>query len=163
MVQRSFAELDVDVEVVACDVADRDALAAVLERIPTEHPLTGVVHAAGVLDDGVLSTLTADRLDTVFGPKVDGALNLHELTRDLDLAMFVLFSSGAGVFGTPGQAITPPRTHSWTDLLVSVGRWDSRYVVGVGIVGAGQWVDGTVVRDRSQSHGECGCAAVVGG
>jgi ansamitocin polyketide synthase B len=98
-----LAGLDVDVEVVACDVADRAAVAGVLGAIPARHPLVGVVHAAGVLDDGVISALTPDRLDTVFGPKVDGALNLHELTRDLDLAMFVLFSSAAGTVGSPGQ------------------------------------------------------------
>ncbi|MGH3915550.1 MAG: type I polyketide synthase [Pseudonocardiaceae bacterium] len=92
-----------EVQVVACDVADRDALAAVLEQIPAQHPLIGVIHAAGVLDDGVISALDSARLDTVFRPKVQGALNLHELTRDLDLAMFVLFSSAAGTLGSPGQ------------------------------------------------------------
>nr|QGJ79644.1 Polyketide synthase [Amycolatopsis sp. CP2808] len=90
--------------VVTCDVADRTALAAVIDAIPPEHPLTGVIHAAGVLDDGTLSTLNRHRLDTVFTPKIDGALNLHHLTRHHNLTMFVLFSSGAGVFGTPGQA-----------------------------------------------------------
>jgi ansamitocin polyketide synthase B len=98
-----LAGLDVDVEVVACDVADREALAEVLDAIPVEHPLVGVVHAAGVLDDGVLSGLSPERLDTVFGPKIDGALNLHDLTRDLNLTMFVLFSSAAGILGSPGQ------------------------------------------------------------
>ncbi|WP_449224216.1 SDR family NAD(P)-dependent oxidoreductase, partial [Amycolatopsis speibonae] len=93
-----------EAHVVACDVADRNALATVLDDIPPEHPLTGVIHAAGVLDDGVLATLTPQRLDTVFTPKINGALNLHDLTRHHNLSLFVLFSSGAGVFGTPGQA-----------------------------------------------------------
>ena len=85
-------------------MADRHALAQVIAQIPAPHPLTGVIHAAGVLDDGVLTTLTSQHVDTVFGAKVDGALNLHELTRDTTLNMFVLFSSAAGIVGSPGQA-----------------------------------------------------------
>ncbi|WP_158791545.1 type I polyketide synthase, partial [Streptomyces sp. NRRL WC-3549] len=75
----------------------------VLASIPAERPLTGVVHAAGVVDDGVVSSLTAERLDTVLRPKVDAAVHLHELTEQLDLSMFVLFSSVAGTFGSLGQ------------------------------------------------------------
>ncbi|WP_444545268.1 SDR family NAD(P)-dependent oxidoreductase [Streptomyces cinerochromogenes] len=95
--------LGAHVTVAACDVADRAALAAVLGAVPAEHPLTAVVHAAGVLDDGVVTSLTPERIDRVLRPKVDGALHLHELTRDAGLSAFVLFSSAAGVLGTPGQ------------------------------------------------------------
>ncbi|MET9921906.1 type I polyketide synthase, partial [Streptomyces sp. NPDC006435] len=91
------------VTVVACDSADRDALAGVLAAIPGEHPLTGVVHAAGLLDDAVLDALTPERLDRVLRPKVDAATHLHELTRGMDLTAFVLFSSVSGMLGTPGQ------------------------------------------------------------
>ncbi|RKT56259.1 type I polyketide synthase [Saccharothrix australiensis] len=93
-----------DVTVARCDVADREALAAVLASIPPDRPLTAVVHAAGVLDDAVVERLTADQVDRVLRPKVDGAWHLHELTRDLDLRAFVLFSAVAGVIGNAGQA-----------------------------------------------------------
>nr|WP_067897735.1 type I polyketide synthase [Nocardia vaccinii] len=92
------------VRVAACDVADRDALAQLLFDIPAEAPLTAVIHAAGVVDDAVFGSLTADRVDTVLRAKVDGAWNLHELTRDMNLPVFVLFSSMAGIVGSPGQA-----------------------------------------------------------
>jgi mycoketide-CoA synthase len=95
--------LGADVEILACDVSDRAQVEQVLAGIDQAHPLSGVVHAAGVLDDGVLGSLTAERVNRVLAPKVAGALNLHDLTRDLDLGMFVLFSSFAGCFGSPGQ------------------------------------------------------------
>ncbi|MET8682570.1 type I polyketide synthase, partial [Streptomyces sp. NPDC004647] len=96
-----LAGLGAEVRVVACDAADRQALATVLESIPD---LTGVVHAAGVLDDGVITSLTPDRMDTVLRPKVDAALNLHHLTADRSgLTAFVTFSSAAGTLGAPGQ------------------------------------------------------------
>nr|UHY14126.1 PKS I [Verrucosispora sp.] len=101
------AELAADgayVEFAACDVAERSSVAALLSRIPPEHPLTGVVHTAGVLDDGVVETLDPGRVDTVLRPKADAAWHLHELTAALDPAWFVLFSSAAGVLGGPGQA-----------------------------------------------------------
>ncbi|MFI0767646.1 SDR family NAD(P)-dependent oxidoreductase [Streptomyces sp. NPDC021218] len=98
-----LAEAGASVTLAACDVADRASLERVLSAVPAEHPLTAVVHAAGVLDDGVIDTLSPKRIDAVFEPKVDAAWNLHELTRHLDLAQFVMFSSVAGVFGSPGQ------------------------------------------------------------
>nr|BBA84068.1 type I polyketide synthase [Streptomyces lavendulae] len=99
-----LTELGARVRIAACDAADREALASLLDAIPADRPLTGVVHAAGVLDDALLPTLTRQRLDTVLRPKADAARNLHELTRDADLTAFVLFSSTVGVFGGPGQA-----------------------------------------------------------
>ncbi|MDB1090415.1 type I polyketide synthase, partial [Streptomyces sp. ACA25] len=95
--------LGAEVEVVACDVADRGALAGVLGGIPAEFPLTGVVHAAGVVDDGVVEALTPERLDGVLRAKADAAVNLHELTAECDLGMFVMYSSVAATFGSPGQ------------------------------------------------------------
>jgi acyl transferase domain-containing protein/acyl carrier protein len=88
----------------SCDASDRDALGRVLADIPADRPLTAVVHAAGVVDDGVLPALTPERLDTVLRPKTDAAWNLHDLTRDLSLDAFVLYSSLAGLLGTAGQA-----------------------------------------------------------
>ena len=91
------------VTVAACDVGERQALEDLLASIPAEHALTGVVHAAGVLDDALVGSLTPERVDVVLAAKADGAWYLHELTQDLGLGMFVLFSSAAGVLGSPGQ------------------------------------------------------------
>jgi acyl carrier protein len=91
------------VTVVECDVSDREAVGGLLEGVPGEFPLGAVVHAAGALDDGVIESLTPERLDRVFAPKADAAWHLHELTEGMDLEAFVLFSSAAGALGSPGQ------------------------------------------------------------
>jgi polyketide synthase 7 len=92
--------LGAEVTVVACDAGDRDRLAEVVDGV---EDLTAVVHTAGTLDDGVVEALTPERLDAVLRAKADAAAHLHELTRDRELSAFVLFSSAAGTFGTPGQ------------------------------------------------------------
>ncbi|MFD5267973.1 SDR family NAD(P)-dependent oxidoreductase [Streptomyces sp. NPDC058335] len=98
-----LAVLGVEAEVAACDVADAVALADVLARVGEEHPLRGVVHCAGVLDDGVIAELTPERLARVLRPKADGAAHLHRLTAGLPLETFLLVSSAAGVLGNAGQ------------------------------------------------------------
>ncbi|MFD0661024.1 beta-ketoacyl reductase [Thermocatellispora tengchongensis] len=98
-----LAGLGATAHVTACDAADRDGVAAVIAAIPAETPLRAVVHAAGILDDGIIESLTPARVEAVMRPKVDGAWNLHELTQDLELRDFVLFSSMAGIWGNAGQ------------------------------------------------------------
>ncbi|MFI7663582.1 type I polyketide synthase [Micromonospora parva] len=102
------AELDrlgaATVEVAVCDVTDRAALAGLIAEIPLSRPLTGVVHAAGVVDDGAVASLNHARIDGVLAAKAEAAWHLHELTRDRDLAFFVLSSSIAGLAGSAGQA-----------------------------------------------------------
>ncbi|MGK5445806.1 type I polyketide synthase, partial [Micromonospora sp. URMC 105] len=99
-----LAALGAEVALVACDVSDRDALAGALAQIPAEHPLTAVVHTAGVLDDATVEALTPEQLSAVLRPKVDAAWHLHELTRGMELSAFVVYSSIAGLLGTAGQA-----------------------------------------------------------
>ncbi|MFJ6836914.1 type I polyketide synthase [Streptomyces sp. NPDC091209] len=129
--------LGTKVTVAACDVADREALAALLESLPAEHPLTAVVHTAAVLDDGVIEALTPERMREVLRLKVDATRHLHELTRGLDLSAFVLFSSFSATFGAPGQGNQAPG-HAFLDAFaehrraaglpataIAWGPWDS--------------------------------------
>ncbi|MFF9587413.1 SDR family NAD(P)-dependent oxidoreductase [Streptomyces achromogenes] len=102
--EAELTRLGAEVTWAACDIADREALTGLLAAVPDRHPLTAVIHAAGVLDDATVAALTPGRLDTVLRPKLDAAWNLHELTRHLRLDAFVLFSSAAGTLGNAGQA-----------------------------------------------------------
>ncbi|MFD1119138.1 SDR family NAD(P)-dependent oxidoreductase [Sphaerisporangium aureirubrum] len=101
--RQRLTELGAEVTVAACDIADPEALAALLASIPPEHPLTTVVHAAGVLADATVENLTSEQIDTVLLPKIAAAFNLHTQTRHLNLDDFVLFSSITATIGTPGQ------------------------------------------------------------
>ncbi|MEU8252435.1 beta-ketoacyl reductase, partial [Nonomuraea sp. NPDC048916] len=92
------------VTITACDTSDPETLTELLTAIPASHPLTAVIHTAGVLQDATLTSLTPQQLNTVLRPKVDAAWHLHQLTQDLPLSAFVLFSSIAGLTGSPGQA-----------------------------------------------------------
>ncbi len=103
-IESELTALGASVRIESCDAADRDSLRAVLAGIPVEHPLTAVIHAAGVLDDAVFTAQTPSHLEAVLRPKIDAAWNLHELTGSADLSAFVLFSSAAGVLGPAGQA-----------------------------------------------------------
>ncbi len=99
-----LAEQGVTVQVVSCDVSDQVQVQTALAQVDAAHPLAGVVHSAGVLDDGALLGQRWDRFAHVLAPKVAGAWNLHELTQGIELDFFVLFSSAASVLGSRGQA-----------------------------------------------------------
>ncbi|MEU8135053.1 type I polyketide synthase [Streptodolium elevatio] len=100
-----LAAAGASVRTVAVDTADREECERLLAGIPGTQPLTAVLHLAGTLDDGLVQSLTRERLDAVLRPKVDALWHLHELTQDrADLAAFVVFSSAAGILGSPGQA-----------------------------------------------------------
>jgi acyl transferase domain-containing protein/thioesterase domain-containing protein/acyl carrier protein len=133
--EAQLVALGARVQVVACDVSDRGELARLIESITCERPLYGVLHAAGALDDGVIESLTAERVERVLAPKLDGAWHLHELTEHLDLRMFVLFSSAAGVFGAPGQG-SYAASNSFLDALAAYRR--AHGLAGVSIAW-GQW------------------------
>jgi NAD(P)-dependent dehydrogenase (short-subunit alcohol dehydrogenase family)/acyl carrier protein len=94
-------ELGCELRIVACDVSHKPRLQELLDSIPAEHPLGVVIHTAGVLDDGVIESLDDERLARVLAPKVDAAINLHEL---IGAAELILFSSVAATVGSPGQA-----------------------------------------------------------
>ncbi|WP_270890151.1 SDR family NAD(P)-dependent oxidoreductase [Streptomyces sp. DHE17-7] len=97
-------ESGAEVTLVACDVSDPEEVRRLFASVLADHPVTGVVHTAGTLDDGLVESLTAERLTAVLRPKADAVWHLHQATRDLDLAAFVVFSSLAGTTGAPAQA-----------------------------------------------------------
>ncbi|KAK5989564.1 PKS-NRPS hybrid synthetase swnK [Cladobotryum mycophilum] len=99
-----LAELGVKATVVGGDIANLDSLRSIMEIFTADRPLRGVIHAAGVVDSGILSSLTPQKCATTFAPKVDGLWNLHQLTKDMDLDLFMMFSSISGIMGLPGLA-----------------------------------------------------------
>ncbi|EGX61519.1 modular polyketide synthase [Streptomyces zinciresistens K42] len=135
--------LGAEVTVAACDTADREALAAVLAAVPERYPLSAVVHAAGVLDDGVLDAMSVERIAGVLRPKVDGARNLHELTEGLDLSAFVLFSSLAGTIGGAGQG-SYAAANAYLDALAQQRR--ARGLVATSVAW-GPWAEGGMAVD----------------
>lgn len=100
---QDLVALGARVTLASCDVSDREQLRELLATLPEDKPLRGVLHAAVVLDDGTIGSLDHEKVDRVLAPKLDGAWHLHELTKQMDISMFVLFSSAAGVFGNAGQ------------------------------------------------------------
>ncbi|MDQ1041745.1 acyl transferase domain-containing protein/NAD(P)-dependent dehydrogenase (short-subunit alcohol dehydrogenase family)/acyl carrier protein [Streptomyces sp. V3I8] len=143
-----LAALGAQATAVACDVADRTALADLLTAIPADRPLRAVVHAAGVMDNALLAALTPAQLEAVLRPKVDAAWNLHELTHDLDLTAFVLLSSCAGLLVGVGQgnygaanrfvdALALHRRHSGLPATaLPFGLWEARTGLGGGVTDA---------------------------
>ena len=102
--EAELRELGAEVKVAACDVTDRKALEKLFASIPQEHPLGAIVHSAGAIDDGVLESMDPERLKGTMAPKATAAWHLHELSRELDLSQFLMFSSAAGLLGGAAQA-----------------------------------------------------------
>ncbi|WTW99070.1 SDR family NAD(P)-dependent oxidoreductase [Streptomycetaceae bacterium NBC_01309] len=132
--------LGAEVSYAACDVGDRDALAAVLEAIPGERPLTAVFHAAAILDDAVIGDLTVAQMQHALRVKVGGAEHLHELTRDQDLSAFVLFSSVAGICAAAGQGNYAPG-NAYLDALATRRRADGLAATSISW---GHWAGGGI-------------------
>ncbi|MGP3972081.1 KR domain-containing protein, partial [Streptomyces sp. 6N223] len=99
-----LTELGATVDITAADASDLPALRRVVDAIGADRPLTGVIHAAGIVDDAVIASQTPDTLRRVWAAKATAAANLHHATRHLPLAMFAMYSSVSGTLGNPGQA-----------------------------------------------------------
>ena len=101
---KALSTLGVEISVAQCDVTDHRRLQQILEEINEDRPLRGIIHSVGVLDDGALLHQSWSRFAKVLAPKIQGAWHLHELTLEVQLDFFVLFSSVASLLGNRGQA-----------------------------------------------------------
>ncbi|WAL99213.1 type I polyketide synthase [Streptomyces sp. Je 1-369] len=134
-----LAELGATADIVVADVSDPVSVAELVGKTDPSHPLTGVVHAAGVLEDAVVTAQTRGGLGRVWAAKATAAANLHEATHDLRLGLFVVFSSAAATLGSPGQAnyaaanaycdalMQHRRAHGQAGLSVGWGLWESTH------------------------------------
>ncbi|MET8687110.1 SDR family NAD(P)-dependent oxidoreductase [Streptomyces sp. NPDC004732] len=132
-----LAELGATVRIASADVGDAEAVAALVASVDPAHPLTGVIHAAGVLDDAVVTAQTPESLARVWAAKATAARHLHEATREMRLGLFVVFSSAAASLGSPGQAnyaaanaycdalIQHRRTQGLAGLSIAWGLWQA--------------------------------------
>ena len=146
---------------VACDVSDRDQLEALLGAIPAEHPLGAVIHCAGVLADGRHRVADPEQLERRLAPKADAAWHLHELTEELDLSHFVLFSSAAGTLGNPGQG-NYAAANAFLDALAQHRRAEGLPgdLDRLGPVGGGERADCPLERGRPGADGRSGLSAL---
>ncbi|AYN31191.1 type I polyketide synthase [Streptomyces albus] len=148
-----LAELGARAELASCDIADPAALDALLAAVPEDRPLNAVFHTAAVLDDGVIESLTPDRLAEVLRVKVGGALNLDRATAGADLSAFVLFSSSSGALGSPGHGNYAPG-NAYLDALAEERR--ARGLPATAVAWGG-WADGGMasgaVGRRLERHG----------
>ncbi|WP_205024103.1 SDR family NAD(P)-dependent oxidoreductase, partial [Streptomyces sp. HB132] len=152
--EAELTEAGARVTVTACDITDADALRELLAAVPDEYPLTAVIHTAAVLDDGAVTTLTFDQVDRVLRAKAQAAWRLHELTRELELTAFVLFSSLAGTVGMAGQGNYAP-ANAYLDALAQYRRSQGLKATSVAW---GSWAQGgmaelTAVNEVRLRHG----------
>jgi acyl transferase domain-containing protein/acyl carrier protein len=134
-----LAELGCVANVVACDISNREELSGLIDAVPAERPLTAVIHTAGVVEDGTIESLSVEQIERVMRPKVDAVANLHELTKGMELSDFVLFSSVAGVIGSPGQS-NYAAANAFLDAFAQGRR--ARGLVGISLAW-GWWAEGT--------------------
>ncbi|MEU9117476.1 type I polyketide synthase [Streptomyces sp. NPDC048483] len=148
--ESELTALGTRVTLAACDAADRDALADVIGRLPADKPLTAVIHAAAVLDDGVIDGLTPQRFETVLRPKLLAARHLHELTKGLELSAFVLFSSIADTLGNAGQG-NYAAANAYLDALAEQRRADGLPATSIAW---GAWADSQATEGTAGRHRE---------
>jgi Polyketide synthase modules and related proteins len=142
--------LGADVTIAACDIADRDAVARLLAGIESRHPLTAVLHAAGTARSSMLAAAGLDEFAETAAAKVAGAVHLDELLDGRELDAFVLFASGAGVWGSGGQA-SYACANAFLDALALRRR--ARGLSATSVAWGG-WAGGGMVDDAVQERGE---------